>query len=127
MSTKENLKKFHAAAATHHTTIAKSHKRLATHYSKATEMDGHKDLAAEHKAMCDSHTTMAEHHLEMCKGIDDEMGKAFGDRLVPDQVSGILREWPPNVTLAPRAGAPQAPIKPNVPLEFEKLVSVDDD
>ncbi len=51
---------------------------------------------------------------------------ALGDKIVPDQVHGVITTWPGS-TIVPRNGAPNPPQKPNVPLEFEKLVSIEEE
>jgi len=51
---------------------------------------------------------------------------ALGDKIVPDNVHGVISVWPA-ATIVPRAGAPTSPQKPNVPLEFEHLVKVEDE
>lgn len=52
-----------------------------------------------------------------------QINSVLGDKLVPDNIRGITPNFPHPV---PRAG--QRPIeKPEVPLEFEKLVSIEDD
>jgi hypothetical protein len=52
--------------------------------------------------------------------------EAVGNTAVPSLVSGVV-PTKPGVTAVPRGGQPAIPEPPNVPSEFAKLVSVDDD
>jgi hypothetical protein len=53
-----------------------------------------------------------------------QITSALGDKLVPDNVRGVITNFP-NVTLVPRAGAPRAGEKTaDVPLELEKVLSM---
>lgn len=54
------------------------------------------------------------------------LGDKIGDKLVPTNVSALAPNRP-GLTMVPRGGQPAVPEKPNVPLEFEKLVRVDED
>jgi hypothetical protein len=51
--------------------------------------------------------------------------KTVGDMVQPMGISAVA-PTPPGITAVPRAGQPQLPAKPNVPVQFAKLVSVDD-
>lgn len=57
-----------------------------------------------------------------------QVGAVLGGTMVPDRVSGVITHFP-GITPIPRVGAPERPARPNVSLEFEKLVAVpgDDD
>lgn len=56
-----------------------------------------------------------------------QITSALGDKIVPDNVRGVITTFP-NLTAVARAGAPNPADKmPEVPLEFAKLVSVEDD
>ncbi len=55
------------------------------------------------------------------------VGEAIGNTIVPTAVSGVAPAAP-GITAVPRGGQPPAPpAKPNVPLQFQKLVQVDED
>lgn len=124
MTTKEHLQAFHEQAATHHTAMAKSHKKIAGLFGKAGS-DHDQALCDEHKAMADSHTAMGDYHLQCCKAISTEDLSKTG--IVPDGVRGIVTSFPPGITAIPRAGAPTAPKAPDVPFEFRDLVKIEDD
>jgi hypothetical protein len=115
-------------------TIAKLHRRLG----KAADGDEHNKLAEEHEKRADMHKNRAESYragatfhrvsADACeKAAQDTLAKA-GDRIIPDQVSSVIRTFP-DLMAVPRTG--QRPIeeadKANVPVEFEKLVSIDDE
>jgi hypothetical protein len=51
---------------------------------------------------------------------------ALGDKVIPDAISRVTPTLP-GLRAVPRAGQQAVPEKPNVPLEFEKLVSVEDE
>lgn len=53
------------------------------------------------------------------------VGEAIGNTLQPTSVSAVAPARP-GITAVPRNGQPAPQVKPNVPLEFQKLVSVDD-
>ncbi len=126
MTTREHLKAFHEQAATHHTAMAKSHKKIAGLFGK-TGSDHDQTLCDEHKAMSESHAQSAEYHLSMCKAIGvEDLAKA--DQIVPDHVRGInTGAGFAGITPIPRAGAPTAPKAPDVPFEFEHLLKIEDD
>ncbi len=54
------------------------------------------------------------------------VGEAIGNTIVPTNVSAVV-PTAPDITAVPRHGQPSAvAVKPNVPLEFEKLFTVDE-
>jgi hypothetical protein len=53
-----------------------------------------------------------------------QISTALGDKIVPDNVRGVITNFPV-VTAVPRAGQREIP-KNDVPLEFEKMLSLDD-
>jgi hypothetical protein len=139
MTVREHLKKAHAIHADHHRKMAKIH--LAA-MAKATDShhEFHKAAAAHHEAAAEEHEQMVEECTKAAdtgnlgKRGDGELettimrvfSKFFGDTLVP--IPGLSRVAPnhPGFTAVPRAGQP-APVAKNVPLEFSKLVVVDED
>jgi hypothetical protein len=127
-------------AAEHHIRKARHHGKLKAFYRtfhKAMQddendgMDQFQELADAHEEMEGEHADCAEFFTRCAKDGGEPAAKAAGfsnsrTGLVSDRVNGIVPEAP-NVRAIPRAGAPTIPARPDVPLEFEKLVSVDDD
>jgi hypothetical protein len=142
----EHLASHHKVAAAHHAGMEKLHRSIAAVHSglhKESGVTGDEDspnaqLAAHHDGLADMHKAHAAHHSSMMEAYaktveSDDLNKLLekisekiGDRLVPTQVSAVLPNRP-GVTLVPRGGQQPVPVKPNVPLEFEKLVMVDED
>jgi hypothetical protein len=100
----------------------------------------HGRMAAFHQHKAHTHEQSAadlREAAEKCKkAADDELGKNTGDlakrlerlenTIIP---TGISRVTPnaPGVTAVPRAGSrPMPSEKPNVPIQFEKLVSIEE-
>jgi hypothetical protein len=131
---------FHKLYHTHHDRIAMTHATMMGHHEEGTPEHTH------HKIKHESHVAMRDFHKAcMEKATTDEMNKVdstvpasledavrvvflkmFGNTLVPTNVSGVAPTRP-GVTAVPRAGEKPVPVTPNVPLEFAKLVAVDED
>ncbi len=109
-------------------------------------MNAKKMLQAHFQAMHDAHSTaMSEYDsgtiehgfhkaaraacaasMEACNksaGMEDDLNKLMP---LPDGLS-VLTPTPPGIRMVPRAGQQPIPERPNVPSEFEKLVTVDED
>jgi hypothetical protein len=119
----------HELKATVHKTMATHFKKLAGHFTKTEVTEAEKDahgtleaLSNEHDTLWQEHSDLAEYHeqqMEACsKAMDSDLNK-----LIPTQVSGVTPERPRAI---PRHGQPAVPAAPNVPLEFMKLVTVDE-
>jgi hypothetical protein len=138
-----HLQEVHTRLASHHIAKAKHHKAMATHFRKfhkAMEddgdgMDSFENIASAHDEISGEHEDCAQFHVDCAKSLSGDgepSAKAFGmdssarrtASIAPDRISGVAPEAPRAV---PRAGAPTIPARPEVPLEFEKLVAVDDD
>jgi hypothetical protein len=143
----------HEAYAGHHDFLADHHKAKASyHYEKAASQiqpdfqELHRSLAETHEIQQAHHARLAAHHQaavshyqQMLDQIPatatgesyDAEGarKAAGDRLVPDHVRGVIppASEPFGFRAVPRAGAPQMPEHPNVPIELEHFIKVGDD
>jgi hypothetical protein len=137
MTVREHLKELHKNAAAHHSVKAAHHKALAGHYGKLAKM--HKaegvDTAGVYEGVSDSHAGLVDHHasqaefhttaMQECeKAVTAELNK-----LVPDRISGLTPTAPAfgsNVRPVLRAGQRDFGAKPEVPLEFESLVAIED-
>jgi hypothetical protein len=120
--------------SSHHQAVAKSHEEHASLHDelhKSTGVKTHKDFATRHRADAAVHKSMAGHYSEQAdhhagkaedcaKAADDQMNK-----LAPTAVSGVTRDNP-NIRAVPRPGQ-REPAKANVPVEFQKLFTVEDE
>lgn len=109
-----------------------SEKTVGEHIVKAVSAHNQRMIAIHKSAMKDPESyheaAMASH--EQC---DKEMGQCLkaieaadlqkSQQVVPHQLSSTYSQSFP----VPRAGQPALPAKPNVPLQFQKLVAVDED
>jgi hypothetical protein len=145
MKIRKQLEKLHGQLAESHTQQADFHKQSAEHFHALAELgkaEGHDAAhltahAADHEAMQQHHQDMASHHtdqvqeckkatdddLDLEKMFDARMEQILGDTVNPIAMSKIA---PPAPTLIPRPGSPDPTMK-KVPLEFSKLVAVDED
>ena len=90
------------------------------------DQDGpHAQLANECDKAADLHEAHQAKHLEFMAECQKATQDYLSKTIVPDSVHGIVTAWPA-ATLVPRSGAPAVPQKPNVPVEFEHFVQVDD-
>jgi hypothetical protein len=140
---KSHAKKLLTRMAEHHVTKSQHHTAMSEHFAKLAKMHKAKsdmeDTADVYGAMAQAHTDMATEHQEMgeecvscCKalmesrkaamGVDDDL---FAMRPLPEGLSVIHGDMPVN-KLVLRPGM-REPERPNVPREFEKLVSVEDE
>jgi hypothetical protein len=128
----KNAEAYHIHKAEHHRSMAENHEKLAEFHKG---MDGgkdaskvHKAMAAAHEATADNHDQQSEFHAAQMAECEKALSAAdlakSGDRIIPDQVRGVITSFP---MMVPRAGAPQNPQAPNVPVEFADLVKVSDD
>jgi hypothetical protein len=120
MKVSSHLEAFHKAAAEHHGEMVDAHQAAMAKGQDSSMTAFHKAASSSHEKMQDFHATAVE---ECQKALTDSLGKE-GDRIVPDQVRGVITSFP---TMIPRAGAPAEPVRPNVPVEFQDLVKIDDD
>ena len=131
--TSEHMADGHQAEAKHQGELAKSKRREAEiHRSmhKAAGMSDdqegpHAQLANECDKAADLHEAHQAKHLEFMAECQKATQDYLSKTIVPDSVHGIVTAWPA-ATLVPRSGAPAVPQKPNVPVEFEHFVQVDD-
>jgi hypothetical protein len=131
----------HDRQAAHHDIYEKSEMKTAAihrtmHKASALGEDAdspHAQLAAEaesrartHRADSADHRSHAAHHLaaaaKCSKAMDADLTK-----IVPDRVSGLVPTAPAFGSRAiPRTGQRPLDEKPNVPLEFARLVEIED-
>ena len=136
MSTvREHLSAHHAKAAKFHEAAAKEHSGLAESHHGSAKLDGaahdgaigthHKTMAAHHEKLSDLHKGYADHHSSQAEACMKGMDAGDLNKLVPTNVSGVT----PGVRIVPRHGqpAPGSAEKPNVPVEFQKMFSVEDE
>lgn len=112
-------------AAAHLTSIAEAHQKMHGHHAEAAAL--HEALAEEcTKAETGGLEKSADVDLELFgKFIDQRIDKALGDQTFPPVMSRVAPTVPAMQTLVPRAGSPVG--APKVPLEFAKLIAVDDE
>jgi hypothetical protein len=124
-SVKQHLQKLHEDSVAHHEAAAEHHRTLAKCFKAEGGLESAEDIAAAHEGLAKSHDKMAANHEAMSKAVGaDDLSKA--DQLVPDRISGVITHFP-GITPIPRYGAPDRSQKANVSVEFEKLVSVEED
>jgi hypothetical protein len=124
-----------AAKAKHHSELAKLHEQISEFHKG---MDGqedpatfHKDIAARHAAISSEHVEMGESCAECAKSFGATAKAAMGDDSLdllaplPEGLSTIHADAP-LYKMVLRHGMAQ-PAPPNVPREFQKLVSVNDE
>jgi hypothetical protein len=124
----------HRADAKHHRAMAKSKRNRAT-IARAMHKEAgmSADTQSSHSRMADAldheaelHEAHADHHEDAAEKCDKAAGDSM-NKIVPDGISGINRFPAGGITPVPRYGAPDRSQKPNVPIEFEKLVSIEED
>jgi hypothetical protein len=139
-----HLKKLHLrlasdaiADAKHHAALHKHYGKLAESFGKSEMADTHEDageclqkIADAHHAKSEHHTDEATFHANCAKGLHDGASKAAGigddlDELMPTDVRGVVSDAP-NVRPVFRTGQREFG-KADVPEQFRKLVSVNDE
>jgi hypothetical protein len=122
MTVREHLAHFHKSAAATHRALAEAHG-----VAMAKESLGD-DAQEFHKSCADVHAGAANWHdnafAECSKAAEGDMNK-----VVPTGVSVVHSAAPEGITGVPRTGSRPMPAReePNVPLEFQKLVAIDDE
>jgi hypothetical protein len=111
------------AVVQHHSEMAECHKVAMDNCEKDS-------LEADfHKAACESHLacgeTVARAAMDQ-KSMTEEMDKSQLDEMVPSNISRVAPA-PPGIRMVPRAGAPAQSDRVEVPKQFEKMVSVEDE
>jgi hypothetical protein len=126
---RKHLAAFHERAAADHTTMAKCFSKLAG-YSKAakSEMkDGEPMMGLGEclTTIANTHEAAAAFHKE---AMSECMKAAEADmnKLVPSSVSMIAPETNSGVRAVLRAGQQPITAKPDVPVQFEKFISVEE-
>jgi hypothetical protein len=145
---KEHLEANHAGTAEHHEATAEHHRAFSKHNLELAECHEeladkhesldqpeiakvHRTIAKIHKAHAATHDQAAEHHAgeakrngtmqkhaeSIAKGMNAGMTTTDHNRLWPDNVHGIVP--------IPRTGQRELQ-KTEVPLEFEKMLSIED-
>jgi hypothetical protein len=140
----DHLKGFHKSAMERCDTVSKFVGKLAN-MSKAAKSDLKPDddedgICGTLQKIADAFADGASYHksamMECEKSMDAEFTKAapadFEKRLthlegqiVPTRVSAVIPDRP-GVRAVPRAGQPAFSEKPNVPVQFEKLVAIEE-
>jgi hypothetical protein len=128
-SAREHMASNHGKEQAHWSEFGKGLRNVATHLRsmhKESGMTGECKPADAVDKLADlavSHSNYHGEQVEACKkALDAEMNK-----LVPSNVSAIVPDLPADIRRVPRTGQPKVPVKPNVPLEFEKVFSIDGD
>ena len=133
----------------HHLSKAKSHDGHSEDHAKLAELHeeaGDKDIAKCHKSLSKRHAADAEEHrnqADACDGAMAECDKVAGDELnksasdlikrlevlentvVPTRVSAVAPNAP-GLTAVPRAGQRPVGDRPVVPVQFAKLVEIEE-
>jgi hypothetical protein len=121
MTIREHLQKAHQAIAQSHRALSKCHSAAMAKESMAPdEKQFHKSASAAHDEAASAHDAMAN---DCAKAAEGDLNK-----LIPDGISGLAPERPAfGITAVPRYGAPAAAAaaRPDVPLEFSKLVEIE--
>jgi hypothetical protein len=102
------------AKAAGDTGAAKAHASMAKRFANS---------AARHSEESDAYASM---HKMVTAALATSKVMGDPDAVVPDGVQRVLREFP-GLTAIPRTGQPSNPGKPNVPLQFEKLIAVEEE
>jgi hypothetical protein len=122
-SMKEHLVTVHKRLSKHHAAVSGHYLDMADCMGKADNGDESTKAKGSLETLASEHSDMAQFHEDCAakcsKAAADELNK-----LVPSNVSAVVPDY---IRAVPRAGAPPAAIKPNVPLEFEKVFAIDDD
>lgn len=109
------------------------HGEMKEHHTTAAEF--HMAKAEEHRARCEECEKAATGSLEksgdgeiewLDKHIDSRVERAIGNTVVPPLISRVAPTAPGN-RLVPRVGQELSHAQQGVPLEFKKLVMVDED
>jgi hypothetical protein len=140
----EHLKGFHKSAMERCDTVSKCVGKLAG-MAKASKSDmkdaDEEGLCGTLQKISDAFADGASYHksaMQECSKADvaDELNKAatpefekrlrhLEDTIVPSRVSAITPNAP-GVRAVLRHGAPELPARPNVPIQFEKLVAIEE-
>lgn len=148
----KTLGESHETQAQHHATLAECYAKLAGQVLKVAQQD---DAAAHLTAIAEAHLKMHGHHSEqaalhqalaeecqkvegtelkrsgndemelLTKLIDARVEEAIGNTVAPPPMSRIAPNAPATSMLVPRPGSPTPAQK--VPLEFAKLIAIDED
>jgi hypothetical protein len=137
----EHLATFHKTAAAHHGELAKCFGKLAG-FGKAAKSEMKDDegggLADCLEKIVAAHVARAEYHKEAMaeceKAIEasDLEKRKRENRVVPSQISAVTPDAPQNVRAVPRTGGKPMPVaiqdisRPNAPLDFQKLVGLEE-
>jgi hypothetical protein len=126
-SVREHLIHLHKTAADHHKELAGHYEGLSKCLDKAEGADSGKTFL---KAIADEHSSMAQFHTDAANACEKATASADlekrADTLVPTNISAVVPDRP-GVRAVPRAGQQPIQTGPNVPLEFSKLVSTEDE
>jgi hypothetical protein len=127
---KTHLRNFHLQKAVHHASMADQCNGLAEQLG-GSESDLDKSLGDSFGKMADAHNSQAEYHKAAAASMADS-SKAAGmseddlNRIVPDNVRGIMPQEAPQLRAVPRHGSPELVDVKGVPVEFQKLISVEE-
>jgi hypothetical protein len=127
MTDKEREARSHKSEAAHHRTMAEIHGNLV---AKSEGMDDnekafHEGSKAAHLAAAGDHDAMAA-ECEKADKAEKAVAESDLNKLIPTNVSAV-HGGAPGITAVARPGGRPVPAAPNVPLEFQKMVAVDDD
>jgi hypothetical protein len=128
--------------AEHHATLAKCYGKLAgmSKAGKSDMKDGEDGLASTLEKIAECHKSASEFHKtamqeckksagsEFSKAADADLAKRIAHlegQLVPTNVSAVVPDA--NIRAVPRTGMRMPPQRPDVPLQFQHLVKVEED
>lgn len=132
MSTvRQHLAAFHKAAAAHHEAMYGHFSAMSECMTKAESDPAMKTMGGHYAKVAAEHKSHAAFHSQQCsaceKSIETDLEKVVP---LPTGFSIALPDNPSaTLTAVPRHGQPKidASGRPNVPMEFAKLASIEDD
>ncbi len=121
----------HSHASQHHAIKSEHHFAMSEHEADPKMKALHKGLAAHHESEMDYHTQRCQEHTKAMKA---EAAADLEKRELPALPKGFTVAAEPNPNpahkLVPRSGQPlTVPVaaEPNVPLQFKKLFTLEDE
>jgi hypothetical protein len=119
----DTAQKFLKGEHTYHATMAKAHETSSKDFQKeSSEHIHHTSAAAAHTAAADN---CAECMAECSKVVWSDLFKTERGTPEPTQVHAVT-PTAPGIRAVPRAGQQMPADKPNVPVQFSKLVEIEE-
>jgi len=135
MSTmRDHLRQHHEICSENHQGLADAFQGMAEHHRVLSSRhtgeisEGHKALGEKCAKVASHFQNLADHNVSCAQALaatnpsDADAAKSVG---WPAGVSGVAPDNP-HYRAVPRTSQRELPVKPNVPLEFEKLIEIED-